>query len=710
MHLKALMLFLLLPCLALSAPSAPTKAEIEISQLQARLAQFKEPGQERLEVLVTLVRKCWRTCPNEAVEYSQEANKLLIDFPNDQLEARMIGFLTRIYIARGDYDSAQKLTDRGIIAGKSAGNETDFSRVLFNQAVIYSNHNKYILAESIYKELLEIYTLGENTGGMASTLNNLGFMNHKLRDHGVALSYFQKAQALYESDGNKINYANTLVNIADVHLLMGNPQQSIHTAKLVLEYLQNLKAPRVRLNAHLTYAKSLTSTKQYQAAITQLQGAIVITEQYKMNPAMVDLNNRISENYVHLEQPDLAKKSNEQARALLNDKMPIKYTHQTDTEAARIAIYQQDWQKALDYLSPILEYKDPSRFLDGHSNPFIMMVELQEKLGNWKESAKLNRTYLRLYDEYVEKNRKSRAEQFAALYQKSEKERQIAELEQQNAEQQLTVFKEQENRRFILYMASIVVLILLTLVLLGIQRRKAIKMEAAMLKDNIERSKRMFSDISHELRTPLTVIKLKIEELEYKLADDPQETYEVMHEKLAGFNLLIDDISLLAKADADDLELNLTPVKVKHFFNQCATELKALAASDELTVNQHIELDETDICIMDEMRIHQVMTNLFTNSCRYTDSPGSIDLNAKRQANNLVVTISDSTPGLNNDQLDKIFERLYRADQSRSSARGGSGLGLAICKRLVALHKGNINAQNSKQGGILITLTLPLNA
>ena len=134
-----------------------------------------------------------------------------------------------------------------------------------------------------------------------------------------------------------------------------------------------------------------------------------------------------------------------------------------------------------------------------------------------------------------------------------------------------------------------------------------------------------------------------------------------------------------------------------------------MAKSHELEVVVDIQVPREQIAAFDPARLRQIQTNLFSNACRYTDSPGLIRFHVKTQKKHLVIEIEDTAPTLSRDQLARVFERLYRADKSRSRRLGGSGLGLSICKDLVEAHGGNIDARASKLGGVKIEVEIPLN-
>ncbi|MCX8031074.1 MAG: ATP-binding protein, partial [Thermodesulfovibrionales bacterium] len=106
--------------------------------------------------------------------------------------------------------------------------------------------------------------------------------------------------------------------------------------------------------------------------------------------------------------------------------------------------------------------------------------------------------------------------------------------------------------------------------------------------------------------------------------------------------------------------------------------------------------------------IQQLFGNLLDNSLKYTDSGGKVIIRLYTSDDQAVIDFEDSAPGVPNEELERLFERLYRVETSRSRATGGAGLGLSICKDIVDAHNGKIIAQPSSLGGILIKIYLPL--
>ncbi|MDN5969918.1 MAG: ATP-binding protein, partial [Enterobacterales bacterium] len=121
-----------------------------------------------------------------------------------------------------------------------------------------------------------------------------------------------------------------------------------------------------------------------------------------------------------------------------------------------------------------------------------------------------------------------------------------------------------------------------------------------------------------------------------------------------------------------------------------------------------LDLPEKACVFGDPDRLLQLFNNLFENSLRYTDGNGQLKAQGQIRDTYLQLYWQDSAPGVTDEQLQKIFERFYRAEGSRNRASGGSGLGLSICQNIVEAHGGQMTAEHSPLGGLTISLQLPL--
>lgn len=301
-----------------------------------------------------------------------------------------------------------------------------------------------------------------------------------------------------------------------------------------------------------------------------------------------------------------------------------------------------------------------------------------------------------------EASQKALAYQMDTEYQKNQYELQSlktqrdVELAEQRVEQIVTAA-----------VVGVLVVLLSAFLLLARNKRRSLELEKQLLNKTLDLKQQLLADISHELRTPLTVLKLHIESLEHNLVENPQQSYKVLNRRLDTLNTLIKDIYELAQADTGSLNLALERVNAKQAFIGLVEDIDDFVTDEGLEFNAHIELpDELEIDI-DVTRFAQVFNNLARNSVNYTDKPGEVCVDISYQSQQIQCVIEDSSPGVGDEALGRLFERLFRCDKSRSRDLGGSGLGLSICQKLVELHGGSIAVVHSELGGLKVSVIIP---
>lgn len=215
------------------------------------------------------------------------------------------------------------------------------------------------------------------------------------------------------------------------------------------------------------------------------------------------------------------------------------------------------------------------------------------------------------------------------------------------------------------------------------------------------------ADISHELRTPVSVIRGEIEALIDGIRQPSPERIHSLYEETTALAQLIDDLHLLSLADNQALNLKREYCEPDHLITHQISLFDLRMQKKGLSLSLDIQISSDVKMHVDSRRISQVFNNLLENSLRYTDSGGQVKLSVYLEDQYIVFSICDSTPGVCDEDLNKIFDRLYCADKSRSRSVGGSGLGLSICKSIIDAHQGNIFAQHNNDGGLCIKVQLP---
>lgn len=222
-----------------------------------------------------------------------------------------------------------------------------------------------------------------------------------------------------------------------------------------------------------------------------------------------------------------------------------------------------------------------------------------------------------------------------------------------------------------------------------------------------EARRQMTADIAHELRTPLSLIVGHAEAMLDGVLPLSDDQLRVVHEEAVRLDRIVEDLRILSLAEAGELELIAGPVEPVELAR------RALAARQSSARAKRVELvlaaeDAVPSIQADPDRLHQVLANLLDNALRHTPEGGSITLGVSSTGRGLSISVADSGPGIPPGDLDRVFDRFYRADRSRSRQQGGSGLGLAIARSIVEAHGGRIWVESPPGSGARFTVQLPL--
>ena len=223
-----------------------------------------------------------------------------------------------------------------------------------------------------------------------------------------------------------------------------------------------------------------------------------------------------------------------------------------------------------------------------------------------------------------------------------------------------------------------------------------------------ERLTNFIADASHELRTPIAAV-LGYSELYRNGAllekKDIDNAMRRIGTETSRMERLVADLLLLARLDQPRAMMPV-PVNLAAVVRDAVTDSQAIDPDYPITV---IGSDSVRV-IGDEQRLTQVVANLLANARVHTPKGTQVTVTLREEDSRVILDVVDDGPGLPEKDADKLFERFYRIDSSRSRSSGGAGLGLAIVAAIVAAHGGTIEAANQEGHGARVTLTLPTSA
>lgn len=230
---------------------------------------------------------------------------------------------------------------------------------------------------------------------------------------------------------------------------------------------------------------------------------------------------------------------------------------------------------------------------------------------------------------------------------------------------------------------------------------------AASLEATERRRLQLVGDVAHELRTPLATLDGYLEGLEDGVIKPAEPTWKLLRGETARLSRLVNDLQELWRAEARQLPLSLNVVNVEDELKAATGRIATQA--QEYGIEIRTDVGPVGLTVRaDPERLGQILDNYLSNAIRYSPQGSVVALSAESQRDEVRIGVSDQGPGLTEEQLERVFERFYRVDPSRSRALGGSGIGLAIARALAEAMGGRVEAVSDGPGlGATFRVVLP---
>lgn len=218
--------------------------------------------------------------------------------------------------------------------------------------------------------------------------------------------------------------------------------------------------------------------------------------------------------------------------------------------------------------------------------------------------------------------------------------------------------------------------------------------------------RRLTSDVAYELRTPVANVSSNIEAIIEGALEPTNERLSSCYNELERITGIITELEKLRQIEGENMILHIGHVDIY----ELAKEVKLIFENEMSKKNIRCDIigEHIDVCV-DKDKMSQVLNNLISNAVKYTDNYGNIQITVIQENENVVITVEDNGCGIDDNDIQYIFERFYRTDKSRNRSTGGAGIGLTITRAIVQLHGGTIHVESKKGVGSLFKVTIPAN-
>jgi two-component system sensor histidine kinase BaeS len=240
------------------------------------------------------------------------------------------------------------------------------------------------------------------------------------------------------------------------------------------------------------------------------------------------------------------------------------------------------------------------------------------------------------------------------------------------------------------------------------QLQKDFNSLANTLEKNEKSRHQWIADISHELRTPMSILLGEVEALQDGVRQLNSHSVKSLHTEITRVNQLIEDLYHLSMSDIGALDYRKSELELTEILDDVLSAFNDKLRSKNIRSIVSIKDCSPIKILADSQRLYQLFSNLMQNTLRYTNPNGQFEIKCECDDAYVTVHWHDSEPGVEDHLIDLLFERLFRAEESRSRASGGAGLGLSLCKNIAEAHDGQITVQHSPLGGLWFQVKLPI--
>jgi len=233
---------------------------------------------------------------------------------------------------------------------------------------------------------------------------------------------------------------------------------------------------------------------------------------------------------------------------------------------------------------------------------------------------------------------------------------------------------------------------------------------AGRIEELMTAQQHLLRDISHELRSPLARLNVALELARQRFGEEAKSALNRIGQEAERLNDLIGQLLTLTQLETGGDRIARELVSLTHLIQAIAADAKFEAQTRQRTVRAVVD-DEVTVQGSEEM-LRRGIENVVRNAVRYTAENTQVDISVSRSlggsGDTAIIRIRDHGPGVPEDTLSKLFLPFYRVADSRDRQTGGTGIGLAITERAVRLHHGTVSAANAPDGGLIVTIVLPL--
>ena len=581
------------------------------------------------------------------------------------------------------------------------------------------NSSDYPKAILKYKEALSVYSKINDSSKMVDCYKAVGLCYYHMDQGDKAIKQFIEGMKLCENDTR--NTAKLLSNIAMTHTRMRNLNDAIDNYRKALALntsLRNFEGMGVNHNGLGEIYKILNRP---DSALINYKKANKFNK--KIDFQAITISNMAG---VYMNYPDSMYRAIEclkQSWAIFRQLGLLQYEAEFKQGIGIILFKQGKYIPAIDALGQSIKLNDKfKRGFKIKATSHNLLSKAHERIGDYQTALKHTKLFIQYSDSLAQKEK---YEQIAALEMQYETEKKETEIARLHAEQELTLIQLRKNKQ-LKQLGMATALLLLSLIFFGwMKYLDKIKSNRLLEEKNqvIEQSEqelrllnasknKFFSIIAHDLKNPLHTIlgySFLLNKDYDRFTEDERRKFALqIHQSTNNIFRLLQNLLEWSKAQTGRLNYSPAVVNYQRVLDNSLNVLRALA--DQKNISIKAENDPELKIFADPLMIETVLRNLINNAIKFTPEGGKIEVSAKQENGQLLVSVSDTGIGISEEETENLFKIDSKVKRKGTNNEDGSGLGLILCKEFVNKHNGEIWVESAPNKGSSFRFTIPTKA
>ncbi len=636
---------------------------------------------------------------------------------SNEQTARILHLIGANYAKISQLENAIAPLKRALLLTKNSRKRSDINRLL---GLIYYYSDQPEEAIAYYSKALAFH-LEHNAQVKAAHLeNNIALAYEKLNQFSRALDYYQQAEPRYVEYGTKQDVLDVKLNRAGLLAKLGHNYKAVEIYDDLLNNHYHELDEDTQFLTHSNVAVSLNALGKYNRAIKHLSDAkaILVNKDDAYHLASVELN--FADSYIWLTDYHQARVHIANAAKIGKKLNNPTVNFSVAYHLSRVAIVLEEPEMALEQINNAIDIAKKT------GNKQLLQKAYSQALIIYGANNMVSQAYgVRKQQQLVnteikQQNLKERLAQEQAFEERNQLETRVTELEKEKQIQKLAIEKSKQQRIFFIVAGLLSILLIVAAQRRAHERKAKKQLEVIVTQRTQELQKtsedlrqaslvksKFLANMSHEIRTPLTAIIGHSEAMSNAHYDLRNFNKDLAIINNNGKHLLdlINDILDISRIEENKLELDISTFNVSGLIEEIGTMFTTLANKKNIDFYIINALDDDFAIKADQFRLKQILLNLCSNAVKFTDK-GSVTLSIRETFTGIRFNVIDTGIGMEEQQLEEIFDSFTQGDSSITRRFGGSGLGLCLSEQLANLMSGSISVTSEVHKGSEFTLHL----